>query len=66
MLIVLAFKFFRASWLPQWGAEFHLELDGLSFALILVAHLMALIAVWGSSKHIQDSKAYSMATCYGF
>jgi len=52
----LGIQVFRASWLPQWGVEFHLELDGLSFTLILVTHLMALVAVWGSSRHIHDKQ----------
>ena len=46
---------FRALWLPQWGVEIHLELDGLSFALILTAHLMALMAAWGSG-HIENKQ----------
>ena len=49
-------KSFWAPWLPQWGVQFHLELDGLSFALIITAHLMALMALWASKPLIKDKQ----------
>ena len=58
-------QIFRADWLPQWGIQIHLELDGLSFALILTSHAMALLAVWGSARHIKKHHALFYANLLG-
>lgn len=45
---------FRAPWIPQWGAEINLRLDGLSLLLVLLTGLLGVMAVLCSWSEIQD------------
>lgn len=38
----------RLPWISEWGLYFHLHLDGLSMSLLFVAHLMSILAFFGS------------------
>lgn len=41
-------------WIPQFGINFHLELDGLSMVLVLLTTSITLIAIIGSWNEITD------------
>jgi NADH-quinone oxidoreductase subunit M len=43
----------HASWIPRWGINLHLGLDGLSLVLILLTGFLGLVAVISSSTEIQ-------------
>jgi len=45
---------YKASWIPQFGINFHLALDGLSMIMVVLTLLIGLIAVIISWKEIQE------------
>lgn len=45
---------FDKSWIPEFGIRFHLALDGLSFALILLTFFLGLMAVLASWSEIDE------------
>lgn len=48
----------RADWLPQWGIEFHLGLDGLSFVLVVLTYVMGLLAVASSWSRVLNNAGF--------
>lgn len=44
----------RVSWIPQWGIDFHLGMDGLSLVLILLTTALGLVAVVASWTDIRE------------
>lgn len=38
----------RRPWIPAWGVEYHVGVDGLSLLLVVLSSLLTLLAVWGS------------------
>ncbi len=45
---------FDHDWIPQFGIRFHLAVDGLSFALLLLTFFLGLMAILASWTEIQD------------
>lgn len=45
-------------WIPQWGIDLHLGLDGLSFILIVLANVLGLVAVVSSSTEIRERQGF--------
>ena len=45
---------FNADWIPQLGIRFHLALDGLSLALLLLTFFLGVMSVLASWNEIQD------------
>jgi NADH-quinone oxidoreductase subunit M len=45
---------FNATWIPQLGIRFHLALDGLSLALLLLTFFVGIMAILASWTEIQD------------
>jgi NADH-quinone oxidoreductase subunit M len=43
---------FRAPWIPRFGASFHLALDGLGLAMILLTGILGAVAVLASWKDV--------------
>ncbi|OQW37347.1 MAG: NADH dehydrogenase [Nitrospira sp. SG-bin1] len=45
-------------WIPQWGIDLHLGLDGLSFVLILLTTVLGVVAVVSSWTEIQERQGF--------
>jgi NADH-quinone oxidoreductase subunit M len=45
---------FSQPWIPRWGVSVHLAMDGLSFLLVLLVHILGMLAVAASWNGIQD------------
>ena len=41
-------------WVPQWGADFHLALDGVILILVLLTNFVSILAVLASWREIQE------------
>lgn len=54
---IVGLNLFLEPWIAEWGVHVHLRLDGLSFAMITVAHIMALSAIIGSWAKIREKIA---------
>ncbi|MCU1261560.1 MAG: NADH-quinone oxidoreductase subunit [Bryobacterales bacterium] len=46
------------NWIPQWGIRFHLAVDGLGLALILLTLFLGIMAVLASWRGIQRSAGF--------
>jgi NADH-quinone oxidoreductase subunit M len=44
------------AWIPGWGINYHLGLDGISLFMVLLATGMMPLLVWGSWHSIQDKR----------
>ena len=48
----------RVPWIPSWGAEYHLGLDGITLFLVLLTTLLSFIAVLGAwtqaNRHVRE------------
>lgn len=45
-------------WIPQWGIDLHLGLDGLSFVLIVLTNVLGVVAVVSSWTEIQERQGF--------
>ena len=45
-------------WIPQWGAHFHLAMDGLSLLLVLLTAVLGLVSVLASWREIQSGVGF--------
>jgi len=45
-------------WIPQWGIDLHLGLDGLSFVLIVLTNVLGLVAVVSSWTEIREREGF--------
>ncbi|HEX5438803.1 MAG TPA: NADH-quinone oxidoreductase subunit M [Gemmatimonadaceae bacterium] len=46
------------AWIPSWGAQFHLAMDGLSLLLVLLTLVLGLVSVLASWREIRDGVGY--------
>ncbi|MCA9968692.1 MAG: NADH-quinone oxidoreductase subunit M [Anaerolineales bacterium] len=44
----------RASWIPSWGIEYHLGVDGLSILMVLLTSFISMLAIASSWTAIKD------------
>ncbi|MBI4083619.1 MAG: NADH-quinone oxidoreductase subunit M [Candidatus Lambdaproteobacteria bacterium] len=44
----------RAAWIPAWGAEYQLGLDGISLFLVLLTTLLTFLSILGSWTSVQE------------
>ena len=49
---------YRATWIPAFGASFHLGLDGLSLLMIVLTNLLGLLAVVSSWRDIERDAGF--------
>jgi len=49
---------FTASWIPRFGINFHLALDGLSLLMVVLTGLLGLMAVLCSWKEIENNQGF--------
>ena len=54
----------RFSWVPSMGMEYHLGVDGISVALILVLVMTNAIVVWSAPSLIADNIALYLGCFY--
>ena len=45
-------------WIPQWGIDLHLGLDGISFPLIVLTNVLGLVAVVSSWTEIRERQGF--------
>ncbi len=45
-------------WIPQWGIDLHLGLDGLSFVFIVLTNVIGIVAVVSSWTEIQERQGF--------
>lgn len=45
-------------WIPQWGIDLHLGMDGLSFVLIVLTNALGLVAVVASRTEIRERQGF--------
>jgi NADH-quinone oxidoreductase subunit M len=45
-------------WIPQWGIDLHLGLDGLSFVLIVLTNVLGFVAVVASWTEIRERQGF--------
>ncbi|MCX8035907.1 MAG: NADH-quinone oxidoreductase subunit M [Candidatus Sumerlaeia bacterium] len=49
----------KVSWIPEWGASYHVGLDGLSLSLVLLTNFLAVLSILSSFSAIrQREKEY--------
>lgn len=48
----------HAEWIPQWGIDLHLGLDGLGFVLIVLTNVLGLVAVVSSWTEIRERQGF--------
>ena len=48
----------HTQWIPQWGIDLHLGLDGLSFILIVLTNVLGLVAVVSSWTEIRERQGF--------
>ena len=53
-----AYLIFRKEWIPAFGIEFHLELDGLGLVMLILTAFLGLLAVLVSWKEIKQRRGF--------
>lgn len=48
----------HTEWIPQWGIDLHLGLDGLGFVLIVLTNVLGLVAVVSSWTEIRERQGF--------